>query len=247
MTENSGGSFLLSLGFWLALLSVIALAISGPGSRLGLWNFRFGFTLMRYSAMLGLVAALICIVILFVSLRSGFSSLAVLAIAGIVIGLFTFGNLALIAINSKHIPRINDITTDIKNPPQFAALLQFRKNAPVPSMYPGPDTAANQLQAYPGIKPFVSGLSTGDAFDRALKTGVKMGWKILDSNMADGHIEATDTTFWYGFKDDIVIRIMPTKTGSIVDMRSTSRVGKSDFGTNAKRILKFMKLMAESH
>jgi len=70
-----------------------------------------------------------------------------------------------------------------------------------------------------------------------------MGWKIVDAEKGEGRIEATDRTFWFGFTDDIVIRIIPNGAGSRIDVRSASRVGKSDLGVNAKRIRAFMRLM----
>jgi uncharacterized protein (DUF1499 family) len=165
-------------------------------------------------------------------------------IVGIIVVLATSGSLAFSIFKGRNIPLINDITTDTVNPPKFVAILQFRKDAPVPSVYPGPETAAKQLKAFPGIKTLVTEITAEKAFDRAIAAGTLMGWKIVDSNKAEGRIEATATTFWFGFKDDIVIRITPTKTGSLVDIRSVSRVGKGDLGTNAKRVLKFLKLMA---
>jgi uncharacterized protein (DUF1499 family) len=67
-----------------------------------------------------------------------------------------------------------------------------------------------------------------------------MGWEIAEADAAAGRIEATDTTFWFGFKDDVVIRIRPAEDGgSIVDIRSKSRVGMSDVGANAARIRAF--------
>jgi len=68
-----------------------------------------------------------------------------------------------------------------------------------------------------------------------------MGWEIADASSDRFHIEATDATFWFGFKDDVVIRIMPEQQGSRVDVRSLSRVGSSDVGTNAKRIRAYLK------
>ncbi len=74
-----------------------------------------------------------------------------------------------------------------------------------------------------------------------------MGWKIVDENQAEGRIEATATTRWFGFKDDVVIRIAPSGgNGSRVDVRSVSRVGRSDVGTNARRIRAFLKKFAEA-
>jgi len=80
-------------------------------------------------------------------------------------------------------------------------------------------------------------------FKRALAVARDMGWQIIDSNPSEGRIEATDTTFWFGFKDDIVVRVRPTQNGSRIDVRSVSRVGRSDVGTNARRIQKFLKEM----
>jgi uncharacterized protein (DUF1499 family) len=68
-----------------------------------------------------------------------------------------------------------------------------------------------------------------------------LGWQVIDANEKEGRIEATDTTFWFGFKDDIVVRITPTAGGSRIDVRSVSRVGRSDLGTNAKRVRGYLK------
>lgn len=67
-----------------------------------------------------------------------------------------------------------------------------------------------------------------------------MRWDIVDAEPDEGRIEATATTFWYGFKDDVVVRVAPRGEGSLVDVRSASRVGRSDAGTNAQRILTYL-------
>jgi uncharacterized protein (DUF1499 family) len=84
------------------------------------------------------------------------------------------------------------------------------------------------------------------AFDRALGAARAMGWRIVDANPGQGRIEATDTTFWFGFQDDVVIRVAPTETGSRVDVRSLSRAGRSDVGTNAKRVRAFLARLPRS-
>ncbi len=49
------------------------------------------------------------------------------------------------------------------------------------------------------------------------------------------------TTSVYRWQDDFVIRVTAGDNGgSIVDMRSKSRVGKSDLGANAHRIAAFL-------
>jgi uncharacterized protein (DUF1499 family) len=79
------------------------------------------------------------------------------------------------------------------------------------------------------------------AFRRALDVARAMGWDIVAETPAEGRIEATATTFWFGFKDDIVIRITPADHRSLLDIRSASRVGRSDAGSNAARIREYVR------
>jgi uncharacterized protein (DUF1499 family) len=83
-------------------------------------------------------------------------------------------------------------------------------------------------------------VTPGRAFDRAVAAAKAMGWDIVASDPAGGRIEATDTTFWFGFKDDVVVRVTPQPAGSRVDVRSLSRVGGGDLGANAARIRAFL-------
>ena len=96
-----------------------------------------------------------------------------------------------------------------------------------------------QAEAYPDLLPIATERSPGAAFDRALELVRDFGWDIHTQDRFALLIEATATTFWYGFKDDVIIRIRPDDGGSIVDVRSLSRFGGSDFGKNADRIRKF--------
>lgn len=142
---------------------------------------------------------------------------------------------------------INDITTDTENPPVFVSVLALRKNAPNSATYGGPKIAAQQHAAYPDIRPLISDLPPARAFERSLSVARQMGWKIVDENPAEGRIEATATTRWFGFKDDVVLRIAPAAgNGSRVDIRSVSRVGRGDVGTNARRIRTFLKKFVEA-
>jgi uncharacterized protein (DUF1499 family) len=102
------------------------------------------------------------------------------------------------------------------------------------SEYGGPKTAQQQRAAYPDIKPLLLQVTAATAFARALGTARDMGWMIVDENVQDGRIEAMDRTFLFGFTDDIVLRITPLPGGSKIDVRSASREGLSDIGTNAK-------------
>ena len=87
---------------------------------------------------------------------------------------------------------------------------------------------------------------TDKAFDRALAAARAMGLEIVANSPAEGRIEATATTFWFGFKDDVVVRIVPDRQGSRVDVRSVSRVGRSDVGTNARRIRAYLQKLSSN-
>ncbi len=253
MTENAenakvkpnGYVFLALAGSTLAVLAGIAALVSGPGSRLGLWDFRTGFEILRYCGYACIVALLMAVISPVFSRGKRLKSLAA-AIPAFVIGFAVIVILANLWIKSRSVPPIHDITTDIVNPPQFSALLPLRGGATNPPVYGGPSVAMKQLQAYPDIKPLVLELSPDQAFDAALRTARKMGWDIINADKANGRIEATDTTFWFGFTDDIVIRVTPAGQRSIIDLRSESRVGRSDLGKNAERIRKFMQQLHQN-
>ena len=105
----------------------------------------------------------------------------------------------------------------------------------------GAPLAARQRAAYPDVKPIVTSLRQHDAFRRALEVAEQLGWAIVAQEETRGIIEAVDTTSLLRFKDDVVVRIQPHEEGSRVDLRSLSRIGRADFGKNARRIMKFTK------
>jgi uncharacterized protein (DUF1499 family) len=139
-------------------------------------------------------------------------------------------------------PPINDITTDPDSPPNFVALLAERTAAHAlsPVDYTA-TTAALQKTYYPDIAPVELKLTRQEAVERVLALIATQGWRVVASVPEEGRIEAVATTFWIGFSDDVVFRLTveaPDKTR--VDMRSKSRVGRGDVGTNAARVRAFM-------
>ncbi len=148
---------------------------------------------------------------------------------------------------SQQLPEINDISTDVAAPPAMVALLQLRRGAPNPPAYPGAAFAALQRGAYPDIVPVVLPVPPAEAFKRVDRVAMAMGWDVVARAPADGRLEAIDTSQWFGFRDDIVVRIRAEGTGSRIDIRSKSRAGESDLGVNARRIRDFIaRLKAES-
>jgi uncharacterized protein (DUF1499 family) len=226
------------VGVGLAILSLLVLAVGPLGWRLGWWHFRFAFFwLMPWAAYGALAAAAVSIV----ALVFGWSHLGArgiaLAAVGVVLG-------ALVAYMPwqydrlrNTVPPIHDITTDTDNPPAFVAALKLRPKDANTVAYEGPPLAGKQRAAYPDIAPVKAKLAPAEAFKRALDAANAMpGWTVVDADPAAGRIEANETSRWFRFTDDVVIRVAPDAAGSRIDVRSVSRVGRSDFGVNAARV-----------
>jgi len=221
-----------------ASLAAAALLIAGPGTRMEWWDFGFGFTLLRWALYGGLVAGGLALLLLLIpaTRRGG----AIVLLAAVVVGFATAAVPFSFMQKARSVPPIHDINTDTANPPEFVAIAPLRADAPNPVAYPGEETAAQQHAAYPEIKTLQLDAWPAIVFEHALETARAQGWEIVDANDAEGRIEATATTFWFGFKDDVVIRIRGNNGGSAVDVRSKSRVGKSDVGANAARIESYL-------
>lgn len=250
MTERNGRtgtSWVVLLGAGLAIASALLLLAAPLGYRLGFFSLRLALlTLLRWGAYLAIGAAAVSLVGLIITLarpkgsRRGFLLAAVsLVLAAAMVGVparFRMGPPA---------PPIHDITTDTRDPPEYVAVLPLRADAPNTTEYDGERVAAQQRNAYPDLQPAILKVPPPQAFERALAAVREMGWHLVEANAAAGRIEATDTTFWFGFKDDVVIRVRPTDGGSRVDVRSLSRVGVGDAGTNAKRIRTYLELLTQ--
>jgi uncharacterized protein (DUF1499 family) len=227
-----------AIGLLLATGSALTLVATGPLYRAERVSLTTAFTIMRFAAYAGVASVLLAAVGAIVAARRGRGMAT--AVAALIIGA---GSLAVPATwlrQASRVPRIHDISTDTDHPPAFVAVVPLRAGAPNPIEYGGAEIAAQQRQGYPDIAPVTLSVPPNQAFDRALATARAMGWELVASEPAAGRIEATDTTFWFGFKDDIVIRVAPAPGGSRVDVRSLSRVGLSDVGTNAARIRMFV-------
>lgn len=229
-----------------AVLAAVAALSAGFGSRLGLWHFRTGFAMLKWAAWGGVAAALAGGAALFLCVRQRRLAGGVLAALAMLAGLTVFLVPLQWRLAARRVPPIHDITTDIVKPPRFVAILPLRGDAPNPADYGGPEIAVQQRAAYPDLQTLVLNAPAEQAFGRALDTARRVGWRIIAEVPGEGRIEATDTTFWFGFTDDIVIRIVPAGHRSVVDIRSVSRVGRSDAGTNARRIRSFLRQLAAS-
>jgi len=141
---------------------------------------------------------------------------------------------------------IHDISTDTQNPPAFIVVATLRGENDNPAEYLDDGTAEKQAEAYPDIKTIVLQQSPSDVYIAALDAADAMGWEIVASEPLEGRIEATATTPFVGFKDDVVIRIVAVGPDTLVDIRSKSRIGRGDMGVNAARIREFRAILTGS-
>lgn len=249
------------------ILAPLVFAFAAIGYKLGMFDLGFAFGKMNQK--LGPFMLMLCGLMGVASLLGAFivkpRKGLVPAILGILIMVFAFGKL----ISTKKtvyekLPFIHDVSTDTQDPPVFGEVVMGErakvkgvntadyvgKTAPVYKDGERTDetelVSALQTKAFPEIRPLVLSDTKDVVFGEALATAKSMGWKIKEEDLASGRIDATDTTFWYGFDDDITIRLRDgTGGGTIVDVRSLSRIGGSDMGKNAERVGEFLRKLAE--
>ena len=247
-----------AFGLGVVVVGLLAAALAGPASQWGLWSYQTGFVIVRwavYGVAAGAVLSLLALIANAAVHKSQFlkrSSMALVAIAVAAVAIYVP-----YAASRPGNPPIHDITTDIENPPVFVDVLPLREQTKATNTaeylreWPRGegviDVPALQKAAFPDIQPVVLDLPPAEAFVRAAAAVRRMNWTVVAEAPDEGRIEAFDRTAWFGFIDDVVIRVRPDGTGSRIDVRSVSRVGGGDRGLNAKRIRAYVKaLTAES-
>ena len=234
MSGLASNSRVVSWLGYLAITLLLLLPLSVLTVRSGAWQQG----LMLYalacagSALLVLLSALLLMVPRYRPFRGQILGRCLFSLPGVLL-------LISIAGNQGDVPPIHDITTDVADPPVFEQALVLRGDDANPIKVDA-DTINQQLAAYPDVKTLRTELPIEDAYHRALKLAEKMGWQVTRSDLNAGVIEAVDTTRIMGFKDDVVIRVRTDADGTLVDLRSVSRVGVSDLGANAARIEDFL-------
>jgi hypothetical protein len=250
-----------SLGAFVVALAIALVA--SFGTRLGFWNYETGFEILAPGVGVGLIAVLSGAFWLASALRNNDSFGWRCGFAGLIgAALLLYVPLS-VEIRAWNAPPIHDISTDVEYAPPFEKLLPLRKGSPNGPEYDGPKkvvikgkiTTVAELQKlkYPDIKPLGSLLNPhGDPridpkailFWRGFERAKSMGWNIVAFDEKTGRIEATDTTLWFGFTDDIVVRVQQAGAlGARLDIRSKSRIGTLDYGRNAERVRAYLKLL----
>jgi uncharacterized protein (DUF1499 family) len=164
---------------------------------------------------------------------------------GLVLGLAIIGVVAVAGAGAFGLPAINDITTDMVDPPAFVAALELEGNRGRDMAYPATEFAPQQKAAYPDLAPLRLEATLAETTRRAEAAIGELGWEITNSDPSGGTLEVTKTSGIFRFVDDIAIRLRPDGTATIVDVRSKSRLGRGDLGANAGHIRAFQDLMVE--
>jgi len=223
----------------LSLIGILPL-LAGPGTALGLWEPISGFRMTMQYMTVSIVSAALLLALL---LQWRFRNIRKTVKMSVLI-ILIFGSGYYLGINKEPedltgLRGIHDVSTDTINPPEFITLLDApgRRNDFV---YDGRNRM-RQLAKFPWVQPITSDMDKEEAFDLALKVASDLNWDFASLDKENGRIEATDYTKWFNFHDDVVIRISELENGSRIDLRSLSRVGGSDHGLGAMRIMRFTK------
>ncbi len=251
-----------------AIIAPLWFAAAGLGSRFGLWEWRFGLSTMTFDlgpkllfTTVGLGAAALVISVLFRIIfgRSNAPSAGgyVAAVAAIIIGGSGLWYANGVRTTAQTLPPIHDITTDTANPPQFSAAMVERREVDGASNSVDYESKIDprserplpevQAEAYPQIQPIVTEAEPELAYRAALGVAREMGWTVSTTSEDALMFEGTATTFWFGFKDDVIVRVTALEEGGArIDARSVSRVGVSDLGANAARLERFAERVQSS-
>jgi len=228
------------LGLLIALLAALGGGLAGPAYRWGLAELGAACTVLRWAAYAGLAAVAVSLIGLLRARPCAGRRGRLPALLGLVLGAAVFWVPYSHYRVAQSVPPIHDITTDTESPPRFEAVVALRPAGANRLAYRGESLARRQREAYPEIRPAVFDSPDETVFAAARDTAKELGWRIVASAEDDGRIEAVDTTLWFGFRDDIVVRVGRHEDRTRVDVRSVSRVGKSDVGKNARRIRAFL-------
>jgi len=223
-----------------SIVGAALLPIGALGSRFGLWEFILGFAFLLVGSIIAAIGVVVGIAALIAANKRGLTGDKPAIYSGMAISVLILAVMGLQISAGVGVPPIHNISTDVNDPPQFDVVVALRGEQANSLEYPADENASLQQQAYPWVKTLETERDPADSFAHAVGVLQNMGLELVNEAPLQGLIEATATTFWFGFKDDVVVRIRPNGAGSVIDVRSVSRVGLSDLGANARRIGEFL-------
>ncbi|GER06302.1 hypothetical protein GCM10007972_00410 [Iodidimonas muriae] len=238
----------------LAFFALLLMLVPGPLVKADALPFRTAFDVMRRAFYLAAGLGVVSFIALLIATSRANGRTVIRLSGALVLCLIVVSALYMMRRDAaSHVP-IHDVTTDLIDPPRFTVITPRIENPLIVPDRGRKDLAAvppdvrwriYHKEAYGTLAPLFLDSSVEDTMARARQAARKMGWEIAHFSVADGRLEATDTTSWFGFKDDIVVRIRMEKGQSRVDVRSVSRIGISDLGANAKRVRHFLETLSQ--
>ena len=230
----------VGVGIALGALGGLAVLLPGPWYQLGWLGLGAAFTMLEVGGWMGAAAAALGAVMLLVALLMRRRPFVIASAVALAMGVATAAWPLYMQHRADAVPPIHDITTDTRDVPAFQALAEEREQAPNAVEYPGEEFAAQQREAYPGLESRRYTASLGEVFEAAEAAAALMQWQVVAADRDAGRIEAVAVTPWYGFRDDVVVRLRADDGEVTVDVRSASRIGRSDIGVNAERIREYL-------
>jgi uncharacterized protein (DUF1499 family) len=222
-----------------AVFSLIATILAIVIVRSGLLEFKPALATFGAALVFSIFALLLAFAAFVVIWREGLMGIGhSLTAIGIAMALLAYPSY--LALASYRLPWIYDITTDPIDPPRFEALARVRPRDANPVIYAGLSAAEQQRNAYPEIEPLEQEATPQASYDATLAVVTKRKWNIVarrpPERGREGRIEAVARTAIMGLREDVVIRVRADGQGSRIDVRSSSRYGSFDFGSNAARV-----------
>jgi len=221
-----------------ALFSLVATVLAIVILRSGLLEIVPALATLAGALAFAVVAIVLALGALIVVWKDGIDG-AGYAFAALAIGVVLLAYPGYLGVRGYRLPMINDITTDPIDPPRFDVIARLRPRGTVE--YAGLYAAEQQRAAYPEIEPLAVAATPQIAYEEALNVITKRKWLVVverapQAGRRDGQIEAVARTPIMGFRDDVTVRVRAIGTGARIDVRSASRYGRHDLGTNAARI-----------
>lgn len=222
----------------LGVLAIVLPVLGGLGTRVGVWSFGIGLLLAPLGLLAGVIGLLLGLVALtrlrkagkplgMAASGTGVSALGALYLGSAVLSAFT-------------VAPIHNVSTDIEDPPEFTVAASLRSETDNSLVYDSETIGPLQREGYPDLGPLVLDMPRDRMYELVRGILIDMGFELTREDPEQGEIEAVATTFFFGFKDDLVVRLRETGAGTRMDVRSVSRVGVVDLGANAERIFEIV-------
>ena len=245
MTDpNPIGKKLAMSSLILGILGILLPILGALGTRAGLWPFGIGLFMSPGGLLLAALGLVLGIIALLRMRQQG--ARFVLPAHGAALNLLICLYMGSMAAAAFTVPPIHNISTDTKDPPKFTAAHSLRGEDENPLEYDSDAIGPVQREAYPKVEPLIMEMSRVDMYELARDALLDMGMELVREDTEQGELEAVASTFWFGFKDDLIVRLRDVQAGTRMDVRSVSRVGRSDLGANADRILEVIKRVRDS-